>query len=108
MREIQAKDFDYYENQASYFAYTHEADNEDCGASDEYYELDPGVIKAVEKRGALDRIENIPERNTDQLAEFIVAEGLLTKEEAEPVICDLYVDYIVAYGYSDEDREHGL
>ena len=57
MKDIYEKDFEYYENRASYFAYTHEPADYDCGISDEYFELDQKVIKAVEKLGTQDREE---------------------------------------------------
>ena len=50
MKDIYEKDFEYYENQASYFAYTHDPDDYGCGLSDEYFDLYPNVIKEVEKR----------------------------------------------------------
>jgi len=92
MREIYEKDFDYYESQASYFAYTHEADD-----YDEYFELDREVIKAVKKRGSQDRAENISARSVDQLVEFIIAEGLLPREKTDPVKYELHMDYVLAY-----------
>lgn len=105
MKEIHEKDFEYYENQASYFAYTHDVDDYDCGVSDEYLELDQKVIKAVEKRGVEDRVEKIPERSVDQLAEFIIADGLLPKEKTDPVKYELHMDYTLAYEYYDVGRE---
>lgn len=36
MQDIREKGFEYYENRASYFAYTHTADEYDSGVSEEY------------------------------------------------------------------------
>lgn len=105
MKGIHEKDFGYYENAASYFAYTHESDDYDFGVSDEYLELDQEVIKAVEKRGLQDRIEKIPERSVDQLAEFIISEGLLPREKMDPVKYELHMDYSLAYEYDDAKTE---
>ncbi len=105
MKDIYEKDFEYYESQASYFAYNHDSDDYDCGTSEEYLELDPKIIKAVEKRGTQDRIEWKPERSVEQLAEFIVSERLLSKEEVDPVKYELHMDYILAYEYYDSKTE---
>ncbi len=105
MREIGEKDFEYYESQASYFAYTHDLDDYDCGISDEYLELDQKVIKAVEKLGTQDRVERKLERSVEQLAEFIVSEKLLPKEKVEPVKYELHMDYTLAYDYYDAKNE---
>ena len=107
MKGIHEKDFGYYENAASYFAYTHESDDYDFGVNDEYLELDQEVIKAVEKRGLQDRIEKIPERSVDQLAEFIISEGLLPREKMDPVKYELHMDYTLAYEYYDAKTERG-
>ena len=105
MQVIREKDFEYYENQASYFAYTHDSDDYDCGLSDEYFDLDPKVIKAVEKRGKQDRIEKKPERSVEQLGEFIVTAKLLPKEKVDPVKYELHMDYTLAYEYYNAKTE---
>ena len=105
MKDIYEKDFEYYENQTSYFAYTHDPDDYDCGLSDEYFDLDPKVIKEVEKRGTQDRIERKSERSVEQLVEFIVSEKLLPKEKVDPVKYELHMDYTLAYEYYDAKTE---
>ena len=93
------KDFEYYENQAAYFAYTHDPDDYDVDFSDEYMDLDPAITTAIEKRGAQDRIEGLTKRNPDQLVEFVVFEGLLTKDKAEPLKNELHMDYMLGFWY---------
>ncbi len=105
MKDIYEKDFEYYENQTSYFAYTHDSDDYDCGLSDEYFDLDPKVIKEVEKRGTQDRIERKSERSVEQLVEFIVSEKLLPKEKVDSVKYELHMDYTLAYEYYDVKKE---
>ena len=105
MKGIHEKDFEYYENQAAYFTYTHDPDDYDCRISDEYFELDQKVIKAVEKLGTQDWIERKPERSVEQLAEFIVSEKLLPKEKVDPVKYELHMDYSLAYEYDDAKTE---
>ncbi len=99
MRVIREKPFEYYVDQASYFDYTHDDDDYDCGYSDEYLDLNPDVIKAVQKRGMQDRTENIPRRSVDQLAEFILKEGLLSKDDIDSVKYELHMDYSMEYGF---------
>ena len=105
MKDIYEKDFEYYENQAAYFAYTHDPDDYDCWISDKYFELDQKVIKAVEKLGTQDWIERKPERSVEKLAEFIVSEKLLPKEKVDPVKYELHMDYSLAYEYDDAKTE---
>lgn len=99
MIEIQGKSFEQYENEVSYFAYTHDEDDYDSPFCDEYYKLDETVINAVRNRGTQDRIEKRPMINAYQLAEFIVSEGLLSKEMADIVKYDLHLEYMLAYEY---------
>ena len=66
-----------------------------------YLDLDPKVIKEVEKRGTQDRIERKSERSVEQLAEFIVSEKLLPKEKVDSVKYELHMHYTLAYDYFD-------
>ena len=99
MKEVRARDFEYYENQASYFEYTHDPDTNGFEFSDEYDALDPKIVETVIKRGVQDKLEKRKKRSEEQLSEFVVSEGLLTKENTAPVLYDLHIEYSLAYDY---------
>ena len=107
MKEIREKSFEHYENEASYFAYTHDEDDYDSPFCDEYYELDEAVINAVRSRGTQDRIGKRPIMDAYQLAEYIISEGLLPKEKADIVKYDLHLDYTLAYEYFNAKTQKG-
>ena len=104
MKGIHEKDFEYYENQAAYFAYIHDPDDYDCWISDKYFELDQKVIKAVEKLGTQDWIERKPERSVEQLAEFVVSEKLLPKEKVDPVKYELHMHWLMSMMMPKQNR----
>ena len=94
MRTIREKDFEYYEEKASYFQYTHERDYaEENEVSQEYLDLAPGVIETVRKKALMDVKNGEKRMNAHQLEEYLVKEGILTDKEVIPVIDDLFLDY---------------
>ena len=97
MKEIRPKQFEYYENEAAYFAYIHNSD-EDPGSSYEEYEvLDGKVIEFVKERGAYDRANNNPKLSFEQLSGIIISEGWLTRDQTNKVIFYLFLDYLRSY-----------
>lgn len=105
MKEIRSREFEHYENEAAYFAYTHNDDDDDPGSSVEEYEaLDRRVIEFVQERGARDRADNRPKLKFEQLSRLIISEGLLTREQVDTVMINLFVDYICAYDAKKETQ----
>ncbi len=93
MKTIREKDFEFYEEKASYFQYTHERDYEEYEVSQEYLDLNPKVIEAVKKKAQKDAQASDTKMTVRQLEEYLLDEGIIKYGETAPVIDDLYVDY---------------
>ena len=108
MKEIRSKEFEHYEYEAAYFAYTHDNDDYDYDAwssVEEYEALDRKVIEFVQERGARDRADNRPKLKFEQFSRLIVSEGLLTREQVDTVMIHLFVDYLCAYSSTTKEKE---
>ncbi len=102
MKEIRAKEFEYYENEAAIFAYTHNCD-EDLGSSYEEYEaLDKRVIEFVKERGSQDQANSNSKLSFEQLSGLIISEGWLTRDQTNKVIFYLFLDYLRSYTDNEE------
>jgi len=97
MYGIWEKDFEYYENQGSYFEYTHDEDAYEEEELYEQLEYERTVAKVIRERAAQDRRENIPARDIDQLVEFIISEGLLPLKKIDLFKYEIIMDYALAY-----------
>ncbi len=96
MKEIRNRDFEYYEEKAAYFQYTHNNDYDDMDTSEAYLNLDSGVIKAVQEKAEID-VLNGEKTGQKELEHYIVQKKLVKPEDALTVIGDLYDDYELAY-----------
>ncbi len=94
MKTIREKEFEYYEEKAAYFQYTHERDYaEEYEISQDYLNLNPKVIEAVKKKARIDNKAGKEKMTVRQLEEYLLDEGIIKYGETAPVIDDLYVDY---------------
>ena len=96
MKEKRNHDFEYYEEKAAYFQYTHSNDYDDMDINEAYLKLDAKVIEAVQKKAEKDATigRRIGQR---ELERYIVQRKLVKAEDALAVLGDLYVDYELAY-----------
>lgn len=94
MKTIREKEFEYYEEKAAYFRYTHERDYaEEYEASQEYLNLNPKVIEAVKEKAKTDIKDGKEKMTVLQLEDYLLDEGIIKYGETAPVIDDLYFDY---------------
>jgi hypothetical protein len=96
MKKKENHDFEYYEEKAAYFQYTHNSDYEDDDISEAYLNLDHGVIEAVQARAEKDA-SNGAKIGQKELENYIVQHELVKPEDALSVIGELYDDYELAY-----------
>ncbi len=99
MKTIREKDFEYYEEKASYFKYTHEPVYEECEDFQDYLTLKPEIIEAVKKKARNDLKQGNERMSVTELEEYILDEGLIKYGETAKVIQYLYVDYEAEFYY---------
>lgn len=96
MKKIKNHDFEYYEEKAAYFQYTHDNDYDDMDISEAYLNLDHSVIEAVQDKAESDAINGRKIRQKE-LEHYVVWHELVKPEDALSVIGELYDDYELAY-----------
>lgn len=92
MKNNKRHDFEYYEEQAAYFQYTHTNYFDDEVEPDEL-DLHPEVIDAVQKKAKNDAESGKRKMGLRELEEFLLDEGLLKYGKTAEVIEDLYCRY---------------
>ena len=96
MKRIKDHDFEYYEEKAAYFQYTHNNDYDDTDICEAYLNLDHRVIEAVQGKAETD-VANGTKMRQKELEHYIVQLELVKPEDALSVIGELYDDYELAY-----------
>ena len=76
MKNREKHDFEYYEEQAAYFQYTHEKNwDDECEA--DYLNLHPEVVDKVQKKAMEDVASGKPKMGLRELEEYILDEGII-------------------------------
>ncbi len=107
MKNSENHDFEYYEEQAAYFQYTHEK-NWDYECEADFLNLHPEVVDKVQKKAMEDIASRKPKMGLRELEEYVLDEGLLKYGETAEVIDDLYISYeyvYIAEEYRKEQEE---
>ena len=96
MKRIMNHDFEYYEEKAAYFQYTHNNDYDDMDTSEAYLNLDRKVIEAVQEKAEID-VVNGRKAGQKELEHYVAEHELVKPEDALSVIGDLSDDYELSY-----------
>lgn len=96
MKNIGNHEFEYYEEQAAYFQYTHDRDVYEDDISEEYLRLDASVIEMVQQKVCED-YRNGRKSGRRELENYLLDQGIVKYGQTAPIIDDLYVDYEMAF-----------
>ncbi len=105
MKNREKHDFEYFEEQAAYFKYTHEK-NWDNECEVDYLKLYPEVIEKIQKKAVEDIACGKPKIGLRELEEYILDEGLIKYGDTAEVIDDLYCSYEYFFIADEYRREH--
>ncbi len=110
MKKTGSHDFEYYEEKAAYFQYTHNDDewDEPLGDDDEYCDLPMEVFDLIQKRAERDVKHDRPMLTRHELEEILLDAGLLKYGKTAAVMDELHWDYRWTYDAAKEKNNRAI